>query len=365
MKKLASLAIIFMVLSISISVLINMISSDSISDAMLSPEDFENAVSENLPFRDSISDLMGRIQYFSGVRHFGNIYIGSEGSLLLDIEPPTSRIYSAAKNYIIGYAEKNQIKPYFMLVPTAAVILQQEIDDYATEEIYNQRIMINQMYSLFEGELRTTDVYQTLFDHRNEYIYYHTEDIPTSLGGYYIYSELCNRLDIPMNSMESFSAAYMAHGFYGSLADEFFRPYSASDFITFYEYTGEKCTFTVNHIYEGSETSSDSLFVYDESKVFDETDMILGEHSPITEITRTESSSASGSLLVFGDESAKSWIPFIASNYLRVTFVDLDLASPEMLENISTAEYNHVLFAYSTGKFSSGINFENLEYVGY
>lgn len=364
MKKFSSLLILLMVLVTSVCVLINMISADAFSDKVLNAENFEEAVSENLPFRDSLSGLMSRIQYISGVRHFGNIYIGSEGSLLRDIEVPTSRTFSAAKSYITGYAEKNQIKPYFMLVPTASVILQQEIDDYAREEIYNQRNMINNMYSLFEGKLRTTDVYQKLFDHRNEYIYYHTEDIPTSLGGYYIYGELCNRLDLPQNSMESFSAAYLAHGFYGSLSDEFFRPYSASDFITLYEYTGEDCSFHVEHIYDDKTRSSDSLFIYDEAAVENKVDMILGEHSPITEITRTESSSITGSILIFGEESARTWLPFLATNYLRITFVDLDLASEEMLEKIVTSEYDHVLFAYSTGAFSSGVNFANLEYVG-
>lgn len=361
MKKAASFAIIFMILAVSFSVTANIISA---KDFSFESKDFESVVSENIPFRDSVSDLMGRIRYFSGVRHFGNIYIGSSGSLLKDIEEPTSRIFSAAKSYITGYAEKNQIKPYFMLVPTAAAVLQQEIDDYSAEEIYNQRNMINRMYSEFEGKVRTTDVYQTMFDHRSEYIYYHTEDSPTALGGYYIYSELCDRLDIPMNTMYAFSAAYPAHGFYGSLADDFFRPYASSDFVTLYEYTGEKCVFNVKHIYEDKTDFSESLFIYDESAVENKTDMILGKHSPIIEITRSEGSSTNGSILIFGDSTAESWLPFLASNYLKVTFVDLDFASQKMLEGIATAEYDHVLFAYSTANFSSGINFANLEYIG-
>jgi len=361
MKKFASFAIIFMILAVSVSVTANMIAN---KDFSFDPENFEAAVSENLPFRDSVSDLMGRIRYFSGVRHFGDIYIGTDGSLLKDIEEPTSRIFSAAKSYITGYAEKNQIKPYFMLVPTAAAVLQQEIDDYAAEEIYNQRIMINKMYSQFEGKVRTTDVYQTMFDHRNEYIYYHTEDSPTALGGYYIYSELCDRLDIPMNTMDSFSAVYAAHGFYGSLADDFFLPYASSDFITLYEYTGEKCSFNVKHIYPDKTSSIDCLFIYDESVLENKLDMLLGEHSPITEITRTEGASTTGSILIFGDSTAQSWLPFLAANYLRITFVDLDEASYSLLNNIVTEEYDHVLFAYSTASFSSGINFANLEYIG-
>ena len=364
MKKLASFMIILMVLSISISVLVNILSSEEYPSDGNAVENFEKAISENLPFRESISDLMGRIHYFSGVRHFDDVYIGSEGSLLLNIKEPTSRTFSAAKSYIGGYAEKYQIKPYFMLVPTASEILQQEIDDYASEEIYNQRAMIDQMYSAFEGNVRTTDVYQTMLDHKNEYIYYHTENIPTSLGGYYIYGELCNRLSLKQNTISSFSAAYTAHDFYGSLADEFFRPYASSDFITLYEYTGEKCYFTVKHFYEDKTTSSESLFIYDENAVENKLDMILGRHSPIMEITRGSGDSTVGSILIFGDESAKSWLGFLATNYTKITFVDINLVSSSMLSSLSTLDYDHVLFAYSAGAFTEGIDFSKLEYVG-
>ncbi|MBQ7937688.1 MAG: hypothetical protein IJ283_04240 [Oscillospiraceae bacterium] len=365
MKKISSALIIMMILFVSISVLIGMVSSGGMKTEGTFFDSFENSVSENLPFRDSLSDLMGRIRYFSGVRHFGNIYIGSDGSLIKEIESPTSRTFSAAKSYVSGYAEKHQIKPYFMLVPTAAAILQHETDDFVREEIYNQRGMINQMYSLFEGKVRTTDVYQMLLDHKDEYIFYHTEDIPTSLGGYYIYSELCDRLDLRMNTMDSFSAAYAAHDFYGSLSDEFFRPYASADFITLYEYTGKNCSFSVKHIRPDGKTSfSESLFIYDENALSDKTDMVLGGLSAITEIARSESDDVRGSILIFGDESAKSWLPFLASNYSKITFVDLDLVTVTMLSEIVTAEYDHVLFAYSTAAFSEGINFSNLEFVG-
>ena len=128
MKKFAAAAIILMVLSMSTAVLTNMFSAESFPSEGTFIENVEDAVSENVPFREKLFDLMDSIRYLSGVRHFGNIYIGNEGSLLRDIDSPTSRDYSAAKNYIFGFAKKHQIKPYFMLVPTASAILQQEIE---------------------------------------------------------------------------------------------------------------------------------------------------------------------------------------------------------------------------------------------
>ncbi|MBR3611084.1 MAG: hypothetical protein IKL57_06495 [Oscillospiraceae bacterium] len=364
MKKIASFFIITIILFVSVSVTANISSEEIPPFDEISFENVEELISGKIPFRSELLDASSMLRYASGVRHFDDIYIGSEGSLLKDIEKPTSRTFSAAKNYILSYSEKNQIKPYFMLIPTASVIIQQEIDDFAREDIYNQRYMISQMYSQFDEKVRTADVFQTLYDHRGEYIYYHTEDMPTSLGGYYIYGEICSRLGIRQKVMDDFSSAYLAHGFYGSLATDFFRPYASSDFITLYEYMGEETNFVVEHYSAGGRPKiQKGLFVY--SNDFENpTDMFLGGISPMMNITCMNSSAAGGSILVFGDETAKSWLPFLAVNYKKITFVDLNSANPEVISKIKTSNYDQVLFAYSTATFTAGIDFSKLEYIG-
>lgn len=364
MKKFAAFLILAMIFGTSAALIFNISSAESLPSEGSALEKIENALSENMPFRDDLSELMDGVRYLSGVRHFGNIYIGSEGSLLREIEKPTSRTYSAAKNYVLSFAEKNQIKPYFMLVPTASAILRHEVDDYASEDIYNQRNIITRMYSEFEGGVRTTDIYQTLYDRRNEYIYYHTEDFPTSLGGYYIYGELCSRLEIEQNTLNEFSVSYSAHGFYGSLATDFFRPYASSDFVSLYEHIeSDNSVIIKHHKADGNSSILSGLFVYSEKVFSDKTDMILGGYSPVIEITSSESSGERSSILIFGDESAKSWIPFLVSNFGKITFVDLDLATEKLLSKISVSDYGNVLFAYSTATFSEGIAFEKLEYI--
>ncbi|MBQ8788106.1 MAG: hypothetical protein IJZ58_01135 [Oscillospiraceae bacterium] len=363
MKKFAAALIIFMILAVSASVFVNIFSVKSLPSEGSALDRIESSISLSIPFRENLSNLMDGIRYLSGVRRFENIYIGSEGSLLPDIEKPSSRIFSVAENYLLSFAEKNQIKPYFMLVPTSSAILQQEINTFAAEDFYNQRNMINNIYSRFRGDVRTTDIYQTLYDHRDEYIYYHTENLPTSLGGYYIYGELCNRLGIEQNTMDSFSAAYVAHGFYGSLATDFFKPYSTPDFVSFYEYTEKIDTVIEYKNANGTSGISKNFFIYDENKFSNKTDMVLGNLSPIIEITGSGSSGLSGSILIFGDESAKSWLPFLSTNYERITFVQLNSSNENLLSEIYPKDYDQVLFAYSTADFAVGIDFEKLEYI--
>ncbi|MBE6900612.1 MAG: hypothetical protein E7479_08140 [Ruminococcaceae bacterium] len=364
MKKISAFLIAAMLFGMSFALGFNILSEESFPVEGTLAEKTEKLISDNIPFRDELSELMDSIRYFSGVRLFGDIYIGSEGSLLRDIQKPTSRTFSAAKNYILGFSEKNQIKPYFMLVPTSSAILQHEIENFAREDFFSQRNMINRMYSEFGGKVRTTDIYQTLYDRRNEYIYYHTEDIPTSLGGYYIYGELCSRLGITANELDSFSVSFASHGFYGSLANDFFKKYSEPDFVSLYEYVGGSEIIVEHRNQNGTRSIYNNLFIYDGKNFEDKTDMILGGISPVIEITVSESQGERNSILIFGDESAKSWIPFLVSNFGKITFVDLNSATESQLSAIRANEFGSVLFAYSTATFSSGIDFEKLEYVG-
>lgn len=364
MKKFAAFLIIAMLFGTSAVLAFNIFSAESLPSEETTIEKIESSLSENMPFRESLSDLMDGIRYVSGVRNFGDIYIGSGGSLLRDIQKPTSRTFSAAKNYVLSFAEKNQIKPYFMLVPTSSAILQHEIDNFASKDFYNQRNIITRMYSEFEGKVRTTDIYQTLYDHRNEYIYYHTEDLPTSLGGYYIYGELCSRLEIEPNTLDSFSVSFAAHGFYGSLATDFFRPYVSPDFVSLYEYIGNDSEIIVEHKKaDGSSGIRSGIFVFDDELFEDKTDMVFGGISPVIEISAAESHGERDSILIFGDEIAKSWVPFLVSNFGKITLVDLNSATESLLSEINTADYGNILFAYSTATFSKGISFEKLEFV--
>ena len=92
--------------------------------------------------------------------------------------------------------------------------------------------------------------------------------------------------------------------------------------------------------------------------------MVFGGISPVMEITSAESLGERSSILIFGDESAKSWLPFLSSNFGKITFVELDLADEKLLSRISAADYDEILFAYSTSSFVKGISFEKLEFIG-
>ena len=362
MKKIASAAIVFMVAAVSLCIIFNMDFSEvDFSDGFT--KQIEKSVADAVPMKEKLSEFMTRIRFISGVRYLDDIYIGDDGSLLRDVQEPNSRTVSTARNYILSFAENNDCDTYFMLIPTSSVIKQQEITAYASENLFNQHHLINEMYSELYGKLNTVEVYQSLFSHRNEYIYYHTESFPTGLGGYYIYRELAGRMNLKAKTLGEFSAAYAAHNFYGSLASEKLRPYASPDFVSLYEYSEQKINYTVNY-YSGGEKieSRDGLHIYDENKVKDKTDMILGNFYPLCEIE--SDIEERNSLLVFADSTVKSWIPFITPHYNKIMIVNLDELSDEDVALINVKSYDKVLFAYGVDSFTSGIDFKRIGDIG-
>lgn len=316
---------------------------------------------DSMPYKERLSSLITSLQYMTGIRYFDGIYIGDDGSLLKDINVPSTRNLATAKNYIMAMAEKSH-NTYFCLIPTASVIKQQEIEGYVAEKLVNQRQIMNEMYSSLYGSTKTVDVYQTLFSRRNEYIYYHTEDMPTGLGGYYIYRELGNRMGNLSKDLSSFSTIFRQHNFYGSLSNDIIQKYASSDFVSLYENIQSEHQYKVAHIDEnGKTTIQDGLFLPDEEELENKTDMILGGLSPITVISNENK--GGNTLLVFTDESAKSWLPFMAENYDYIKVVDLDKAPEKELRKIDISKFDDILFSYSMNHFTEGIDFTKLDFV--
>lgn len=318
-------------------------------EAFATTESAEAALSENVPFREELIELMTKIRYASGVRTFGDITVGDDGSLLRDMAEPAESGYKAACTCIGKFAEQSRAEDYLVLIPTSAVILQQEISEYTAVGFFNQRHYINDVYEYSYSFARTVDVYQSLFNHRDEYIYYHTEELPTGLGGYYIYKSIAERMGLEPKELGDFSVAYVRQNFYGSLAFSAIKSYAKPDFISLYEYTGYKTKKTVTHY--NADGSADYLSgIYSYADHENATDAFFGGLSAVTEIS---SGAENGkAILVFCDETAKSWVPFMTLHYENVILADVSSVTAEQLEQLTEGDYDKIIFAYSTATFA-------------
>lgn len=348
MKRITALFVLALLALVSIYTVVSAAEKGGLA-AFADAKSAEASLSESVPFREELVELMTKIRYISGVRTFGDITIGGDGSLLRDMAEPAESKYKSACAQIGEFAGRSMEEDYLVLIPTSAVIRQQEVSAYTAAGFFNQRRYINDIYESSYSFARTVDVYQSLFNHRDEYIYYHTEELPTGLGGYYIYKSIAERMGLEPKELADFSVAYVRQSFCGALAQPAIQPYAKADFISLYEYTGYKTKKTVTHYgADGSTDYQSGIYSYADHE--DATDAFFGGLSAVTEIASDAENGKS--VLVFCDSTAKSWVPFITLHYERVILADVSAATAEQLAELSAGEYDKIIFAYSAAAFA-------------
>ena len=83
-------------------------------------------------------------------------------------------------------------------------------------------------------------------------------------------------------------------------------------------------------------------------------EVLFGGEAPITDIQVKSGDSANNynqTLLIFGDQSVYSYLPFLLASYERVTVVDTRLATREQLSLLEVSQYSQVLFSYLADQF--------------
>ncbi|MBO4353160.1 MAG: hypothetical protein J5818_06690, partial [Eggerthellaceae bacterium] len=79
---------------------------------------------------------------------------------------------------------------YSVLLPTNAGVM---LDDETLAKlgVPNQKQAIDYFYSLMNDNVYTVDSFDVLYDHRDEYLYFHTDHHWTQLAAYYVYTAFC------------------------------------------------------------------------------------------------------------------------------------------------------------------------------
>lgn len=321
------------------------------------PGQTEEYIADNMPGKLALGRIKLQLLKWGGLEEFDGFFI-KDGNLIKNYKPDDENGITGNMQDVFDFILQKQMPSYLMLIPTECVVCQEDVPEFA--DIFNQKTMIDTVYNAFSGSAITVDAYGALFRNRDKYIYYNTDPLVTSLGGYYLYDELAEKLGKTPADTSNFDVTYAGYGFYGSLYDEMPLDGVKSDVISLYNYKSYDRSYTVTHYKEDVTFSYDRMYIPEFESSKNKTDIIFGGLSPIVTV---ESSRPYGdALLIFGDETAKSYVPFLANHYTKITIVSLDKLTPEMAEIIKTDQYRQVLFAYSTETFAKSGALNNLNY---
>lgn len=314
-------------------------------------EKVEQAVSQQIPNLDFLRRMRVMLSYIGGNKEQNGVFIG-DNTLMLDVQPAGQKIIDNNITSVIELSQRFERPSFLMLIPTACAIQQSKVPYNSVAPLYDQKSLIDEVYRRMAGNVTVINVYPTLFNHQKEYLYYRTSNAPTGLGGYYIYSVAASKLgQAKPRGIEQFDVEHIDHSYYGDLYN--ISPYRAvePDRVSIYLFSGWQRSYIMNH-YDKSGQVKRYYTIYPRYKeeISGSMEVILGGVSPVVDI-EVSNSQYNKRLLVLGDKSMQSYLPFLLIHYNRITFVDTANVSPDLLSRIDPESYNQVLFAYSVDKF--------------
>ena len=306
-------------------------------------EQLEDFLRENLPFREELRGTVLRLRMLGGSSEVDGVFLVGDGLVENLQVTDNTALHRANTRQILSVMERSSSPAYFMLVPTACAIYQDRLPEYAP--LYNQRGYIENTYKQFYGTASTVDAYNALLYSDSDYLYYRTENSLTTLGGHALYQALGARLGFTPRPLSQFEVSFEDHDYYGSLYRRWGYGGVRGDVIATCRDVQSPAATRVLNWERYSQRTYHTLYPREAAASGDALDVILGGPAPRIEIT-TEGGRSS-SLLVLGDRTVLSALPFLAGHYGKVTFLDLSLLTDSEIGEFDPDDYTQILFAYS------------------
>lgn len=306
---------------------------------------YEKYVSDQFLLRDSLVNIKAVTEKILGKKENNDVYLGHDNYLIAKFNKIDNNSITERLKAINTFARENKdLTKYVMLVPNQVKVLNNKLPAYAPEK--DQLQFIDKVYSGLNKDIKTINVFNTLNEHKDEYIYYKTDHHWTTKGAYYAYNEFCNSSKIKPKSESDYDIKKVNNNFYGTLYSKAGVKSVKSDDINVY-LPKENEPSIVNYVDDKKKSaslySSDSLDGKDKYCVF------LGGNHSIVKINT--SSSSKKRLLVVKDSYANCFVPFLMSHYDEIVVVDLRYYEDDLKSVIKDYGITDVLILYNVNTF--------------
>jgi hypothetical protein len=193
-------------------------------------------------------------------------------------------------------------------------------------------------------DITKVDVYDSMKEHANEYVYFRTDHHWTQLGAYYAYRDYCKALGLPHTALLSYSRVRL-DGFLGSFYNSIGGNKTmkkSPDFVLAYE---PVVPYEATGYFDSSMESGFNLNLIrgpDEIKTSNKYLAFSGGDLPVIDI-KTQSNTGRR-LILFKESFANAFIPFLTENYDEIIVVDFRYYEGSVDRLINKYQINEALF---------------------
>ncbi len=304
---------------------------------------FETWQTDQFVFRDGWISFRTGVDRLLGKKESSGVFLGQDGSLY---EKPASagehtwRNLDAVRSFCLRHPE---LSSWMLLAPDAAGVNPEKLPSFAPVE--SQKEQLAQIGSYLGEDVRQISVYDTLREHREEYLYYRTDHHWTTLGAWYAYREAASVMGLEIPEENEPPLYPVSDSFTGTLVSR--SGYRAEpDTVSVY-WPGTQPDLIVSYVEEQAESAS--LYASEKLETRDQYGMFLNGNHPLVKI-RTMAESERKLLLV-KDSYANCFVPFLTSQFREIVLVDPRYYYGNLENLLKEKEFTDVIFLYNLNTF--------------
>ena len=323
-----------------------------ITSGKFSPK-YETYVNDQFPLRDTWVTLKAGCDRLMGETEENGVYLGKDGYLMEAFNPPPQKQLDATLNAMTDFAQSHSnIKQYALIAPNAVNILEEKLPFAAPAADQNPYIDALRD-TLNEAGVTFIDVRDTLSQHRDEGIYYHTDHHWTTQGAWFAFMEAAKVMEIDVSSPK-YEPVPVSESFQGTLsAKSGFRSGKKEELSVFLPSEGAPSS-VVNYVDE--QKKSGSFYATEQLKGRDKYALFFNGNHPQVKISTPVEENRT--LLILKDSYANCFVPFLAPHYRNIIMVDPRYYYGDLEKLIQVENVQEILYLYNANTFFSDTSLE-------
>lgn len=303
---------------------------------------YEKYVSDQIYGRDLWVMLKSKVDSLLNVKESNGVYKCEDNYYMEAFNPLPMDDINKNIEAINDFAKKHsEIETYFFNIPAAISILDDKLPNNAP--IIDQKSYIDNFEDSLHDNITFIDCYDTLKEHKDEYIYYKTDHHWTSLGAYYAFLEFANHKNMDIVEYEE---KIITNAFEGTLTSiGGYNPKELDEIKIYIPKSDDE--FVVNYVEE--QEKSTSLYCSDYLGLKDKYSVFLGGNHPLVRINTTVNNNER--LLIIKDSYANEFVQFLTPYYRDIVMVDPRYYYDDINKLIKDEKITEIMYMYNANGF--------------
>jgi hypothetical protein len=230
---------------------------------------------------------------------------------------------------------------YDMVIPLSSGITFPDnlLDKIASTD---QREAMETIEGKLSKKVHVVDIYDSLMEHRDEYIYFRTDHHWTTLGAYYAYEDLCEAMGIEPEALDSYETKEFdgfIGSFYNDTKDAKLKT-NPDTVVAYYPHAD-----SILHVTASDDTEYDWPVIYDVSNYSESLkySAFIASDNPYTEIVNNDLDDGSACIVV-KESFGNALVPFLVDHYQTIYVIDYRYWTGSISELAQEKDVQDVIF---------------------